>query len=255
MSGGDWDLCRVVSITIALDNLTLEYPLTTPTDDASALFDVQSFLWCQRFQWPIPPVLEDAWNRFHQRYFRVIYAAAIAYAHGRYPKEQWDDLYQEVWLEVIAHLQKLRRVRLRKGIAQWLAGLTYRKLHRLALKGRTRKVSKLTDSAESWLLAKEPDPEESLLSQESHCRLSEVLAAFRSKVSQDTYEIFYHRFLGSRSAKEVGIAYHLAPTAVHARCSRAKQALQEVARRLLNRDDEQFCLCNHTSIDLQTWHK
>jgi RNA polymerase sigma factor (sigma-70 family) len=135
-----------------------------------------------------------------------------------------EDLFQEVWQEVIVQLPRLVYDPSRGSFSAWLAGLVEKKIRRLMAKRVLpwREHSLTIDMLENRLSSSELGPEDDYRLQEMRERLNDALVEFRHKVPPENCDLFCWRFFQGRSFKEIAAMSGLSAKAVRRRCDRMK---------------------------------
>ena len=139
------------------------------------------------------------------------------------PAAEPDDLSQEVWREILIQLPKLAYNPARGRLSSWLAGLTRRKIRRLAnaLPRCSAECSVGLDSLAQTLQSRALGPEDACYMGEVWEQLEAALAKLRERTSAKTYEVFRRRFFWRQSVKEIAAALQLSRNEVRCRYHRA----------------------------------
>jgi len=151
-----------------------------------------------------------AWNELVERFSRYVYAIAVQ--AFRLPSHDAEDVFQDVFVRVYEHLDRLRND---EAIRPWIAQLTRRVcIDRLRVSGREGLV--------------DPDELETAEVDETLGRLDEAMTvrAGLDAVGEDCREILDRFFCRDESYRAIGEALDLPPGTIASRISRCLTKLR-----------------------------
>ena len=151
-----------------------------------------------------------AWNELVERFSRYVYAIAVQ--AFRLPSHDAEDVFQDVFVRVYEHLDRLRND---EAIRPWIAQLTRRVC-----------IDKLRVSGREGLV--DPDELETAEVDETLGRLDEAMTvrAGLEAVGEDCREILDRFFCRDESYRAIGEALDLPPGTIASRISRCLTKLR-----------------------------
>jgi RNA polymerase sigma factor (sigma-70 family) len=225
-------LSLCATITIYTD--AAKYLVILPSDDATILANVQAYFSCLAENRPVPADLAQAWEAFYERYDSLVRRVVLTFCRRR-PSAltvDHDDLVQEVWAEILAHLPNLTYSAVRGPLSSWLSVLIWRKV-----RGLTRRQSHcrlpcrhLSEQVEDSLLSRGLGPDEAYAIKETCGLIESALAKFKARLSRKSYEVFYRRVVRGQSGSEIAAALDLTPSEVRYRHYRAMRKWRKLTR-------------------------
>lgn len=165
--------------------------------------------------------VDETWDLFYESHRSLI--QHMVWRH-RLPPEAAEDCIQEVWLEVVKHLPRLKRRRTASFIA-WLASVVRSKVARYRRRESVRATLPLEETAVS-----RPEPDTHSVTSE------EIEAAFswlREQTTPVNYRIVLMRFLDGRSVADVAAELKMSNEQIRYRQYRTAKKLRAILRAML----------------------
>lgn len=200
--------------------------------ELALLEKAQAFLRCLSKGRPASPALIAAWDRFYERYRRVI--RRFVERRGVYGVDA-DDCVQDVWFYVVRKLKDYRPPRNRLGIHAWLYRIS------TSVAANWYRARKRTDTPTPGALEQKehvggPQSEAEFANdkQRQTDLVQKCIGAMREKVSDMNRRVVEMRFLEERSVADVAVALGLTRKQVWYRQHRVLAKIRSWAKTGLN---------------------
>lgn len=206
-----------------LDDPTAKRPCIWRGHETS-LPEVQAYLRCLA-QGIVPRSdLQEAWNRFFERYSPAVQLAVRKF---RIQHHDASDCAQEVWMKIVEQISAVKYQPARGPFLSWLARLIRNAVIDF-LRRSTREGTSTLDSPANMLASRMPGPAIVFEQSEKQQLLWHLLAHLQQSTSPLNYQVLELLHLHSLSVSEVADRLHLSPEQVWYRNHRTLGKLRKL---------------------------
>lgn len=201
-------------------NQNIEPPPTGNEGGDDLLRKVQAYLQCQLQRLVPEALLTEAWEQFYPLYTDVIRGFAIA---RHVPRDQIDDVVQEVWTDVTKHIVDLRWPSSRPGLRAWFNTLVQSKAADIVRERARHPVQSLNTLPEAELERVDEhavDPATVLDRHWEDEMVNAVLVQIRKEVPELNFRLLQLHWIDGRTVPQIAAEVGLTPQRVWSRLHR-----------------------------------
>ena len=222
----------VTSLIATRYALRMMYLAELPDGETALVSDLKLYLWCRRFNCSIPARLNCDWESFYDQCKEMVWEIVVWQCRNARYYMEYEDVFQEVWHEIVVQLPKFAYDPSLGRLSYWLAGLTRKKINRLASSKNHCPEQCSIEMQGNDTPSPEFGPEENCLMHELHGQLEAALDELRRRTSPENYDLFTWRFLLGQSFNEIADILGMSSNEARYRYHRVKKKWRRIAKDL-----------------------